>query len=256
MFPLTGNTNTPLTAQKQSSIQQTVSNSKRNPSLLHEGKVIDIHPDSTTVDIRLYSGDTLRGVRVLSGSANTVAGFRYLASIKNLTPTQTAQGLQDSPILTHIQDTIAVVAFLDGNWQMPRVIAFDFPRDSQMHLNEAGLYTKLHESGVYEIITKDGHHETHYPDGSYVIYGPDTSPKDMNSIQGKGQAWNPLTTTTPINMTIHLVQGITIQASGGNLVINSGTASVARVGDTVSVNVPGVGTCTGQITTGSTNFKA
>lgn len=40
------------------------------------------------------------------------------------------------------------------------------------------------------------------------------------------------------------------------IIIKQGTQNVARVGDTVSVNVPGVGVCTGTITNGTSNIKA
>lgn len=49
---------------------------------------------------------------------------------------------------------------------------------------------------------------------------------------------------------------ITIEISASGIAINSGTAAVARVGDTVQVSVPGVGTCTGTITSGAPNVKA
>lgn len=40
------------------------------------------------------------------------------------------------------------------------------------------------------------------------------------------------------------------------VIIKGGTNNVARVGDSVSVSVPGVGTCTGTITNGTSNLKA
>lgn len=228
---------------------------EKSPYGLYSGRVIDIHPKNTTVDVALYSGDTLRNVRVLFNSANTKAGFRYLASVFNQNSKATVRGSDSSPSMTHVADTIAVVSFLDGNFQTPRVIGFDFPIDSQLHLDEDGLSVDVHESGIYSVITKEGHHETHYPDGSYVIYGPDTTSKDMTAIQGNGQAWKPSTTTTQTNMTIHLAQGVTIQTQNGTLSINGGTADVARVGDSVQVTISGT-TYTGQITTGASNFKA
>lgn len=41
----------------------------------------------------------------------------------------------------------------------------------------------------------------------------------------------------------------------GKLKVSGGTKNVARVGDSVSVYVPGVGNCTGTITTGSEEVK-
>lgn len=241
---------------------------EKSPYGLYSGRVIDIHPKSTTVDVALYSGDVLRNVRVLFNSANTKAGYHYLASIFNQNTKDTVRGNDSSPSMTHVADTIAVVSFLDGNFQTPRVIGFDFPVDSQLHLDEDGLSVNVHESGVYTLITKEGHHETHYPDGSYVVYGPDTTSKDMSSIQGNGQAWNPATSTINTNMTIHLVQGVTIQAQNGTLTINGGTLNVARETDTVNVPINYSGktsdgasftintTVTGTINSGASNFKA
>jgi hypothetical protein len=196
--------------------------------------VIGVNPKNTTVDVALYSGDQLPQVRVLFNSANTRAGFHYLASVLNQGSSQTVRGPNASPSLTHVADTIAIVTFLDGNWQTPRVVGFDFPVDSQLHLDEDGLSVDVHESGVYSVITQEGHHETHYPDGSYVIYGPDTSPKDMASIQGNGQAWNPKTSTTHTNMTIRLAQGVTIQATNGNVDITCNTNGFVVNGKTLA----------------------
>lgn len=245
------------TAKRQSSLQSSskLMKERRNPSLLYSGKVIDIHPERTTVDVKLFSGDTLRDVRVLFTSAATQTGWRYLSFIKNVKPTQTAFGKDDVATLGHTQDMIAIIGYLDGDADTPRVMGFDFPLDSQMNLDEEGLYTFRHESGIYEVITKEGHHEMHYPDGSYVIYGPDTTPKDMTSIQGDGQSWKPPTTSTPMSLTVSLADGVTISASNGVLTINGGTESVARVNDTISVDVGGT-TYTGKITGGSSTFKA
>lgn len=41
-----------------------------------------------------------------------------------------------------------------------------------------------------------------------------------------------------------------------NVIVNNGTQNVARYGDTVSVNVPTIGNCTGTITSGTSNIKA
>lgn len=229
-------------------------NSRRDPSLLYSGKVIDVHPQNTTVDVKLANGSTLRGVRVLFTSAATQTGWRYLSTIQNVKPVNTPAGIDDVGSLGHVQDVNAIVGYLDGNIQTPRVIGFDFPLDSQMHLNEDGLYTFRHESGVYEVITKEGHHETHYPDGSYIIYGPDTTPKDMTKIKGNGQNWK-TKTTSPMSLTINLAGGVTISASNGVLSINGGTNEVARVNDAIEVTVNGT-TYTGQITGGASNFKA
>lgn len=221
----------PITAKNQSSVQQTMPKSIRDPSGLYSGKVIDVHQAGSSVDVRLFSGDTLRNVRVLFNSASTTAGFRYLSSVQNVSPQQTAQGIQDTPLMSHAQDVIAVIAFLNHDWRMPRVIGFDLPLDSQLHLNEPGLAVDRHESGIYEVKTASGHHERHYPDGSYVIFGSDIAPKDMAAIQGRGQAWN-VPTVASINMIIHLAQGVDITIEDGklmvsNLIVGSGGHAVA-----------------------------
>lgn len=230
----------PNTVVSQSSIQQTIPKNTRDPNVLHTGKVIDIHGDNSTVDVRLYSGDTLRNVRVLFSSANTAAGFRYLASIKNVAPQQTAQGIQDNPTLGHEQDTIAIVAFLNGDWRTPRVIGFDFPVDSQMHLNEPGLLVNRHESGIYNLITADGNYETNYPDGSYLIYGPATTPKDMTAIQGNGQTWNVPSADNKINLTLHLAQGFDLSIVNGKLSLSVGEMDLTECGIKILAKGQGV----------------
>jgi len=231
--------NLPLnTVVRQSSVQKTKHTSTRNSSNLYSGKVIGVR-DGTSVDVKLFSGDVLRNVRVLLNSASTVAGFRYLASIKNVAPVDTSEGTDDSGSLSHESDIIAIIGFLDGNWQTPRVIGFDFPLDSQLHLDESGLSVNSHESGVYTVITKGGHHETHYPDGSYIIYGPNEASKDMTAIKGRGKNWSPATTTTHGILTINLAQGLIIQAKEGVLTLNGKRVAVS--GDAVSTpSGPGV----------------
>jgi hypothetical protein len=44
--------------------------------------------------------------------------------------------------------------------------------------------------------------------------------------------------------------------SDGNIYLNEGTLPIARQGDTVSVSVPTVGTCTGTITSGNNRVRA
>lgn len=220
------------TAVRQSSLKKVRESAKRSPSNLYSGKVIGVRNSGTSVDIKLFSGDILRNVRVLLNSASTISGVRYLASITNVAPVETPDGTDDTGEMSHDSDIIAIVGFLDGNWQTPRVIGFDFPIDSQLHLNEEGLYVNSHESGVYTVITKEGHHETHYPDGSFIVYGPNEVSKDMSAIQGKGKAWAPATTPDAGTLTINLAQGLIIQAKNGTITVNG--RRVALSGDAVS----------------------
>jgi len=212
----------------------------------YEGKVIAVNPADSSVDIRLYDGQLLRRVRVLFNSANTVAGFRYLASIQNSQPQQSALGVVDNGTLTHVADTLATIIYVQADTLAPRVIGFSFPQDAQMHIDEQGLSMFRHESGMYSLIDGKGHHETHYPDGSYIIAATDTVPK---SIISKGQAWS-IPTAPNINLTIHLAQGFDISIQGGVLKLAGGTEGIARVGDPITVTVGGT-VYTGQISGGS-----
>lgn len=153
----------------------------------YEGKVIAINPEDSTVDIRLYSGDILRHVRVLFNSANTIAGFRYLASIVNNNPVNSPSGVYDDGSKTGIADTLATILYIQGNTLAPRVIGFSFPLDAQMHVNEQGLAMFRHESGVYSLVDQAGHFEIHYPDGSFIVAGPEDESKDITS---SGQPWS------------------------------------------------------------------
>jgi hypothetical protein len=151
-----------------------------------EGKVIAVNPEDSTVDIRLYDGQLLRHVRVLLDSANTIAGFRYLASIASGNAYNSSSGVVDDGMPTSIADTLATIIYVYGETLAPRVVGFSFPKDAQLHVNEQGLAMFRHESGMYWLVDKNGHFEIHYPDGSFIVAGPDTSAKVITS---SGQAW-------------------------------------------------------------------
>lgn len=254
-------------AHKQAALHMTSENPFPASGTVVEGKVIAVNQDDSTVDVALFGGQILRHVRVLFNSANTVSGFRYLASIANTDSAQkTENGILDKAIPTHKADTIATIVYVQGQTSAPRVIGFSFPIDAQMHINELGLAMFRHESGVYSLIDKNGHHEIHYPDGSYVIAATDTTPKTMKS-GSQAQAWS-TPTSASINVTIHLAQGVDITIQNGkisltatqiDLITNTlnlggtGGAAIARVGDAVSVNTT---TGLGTITAGSTKVKS
>lgn len=195
------------------------------PGQAYEGKVIAIHPEDSSVDIRLYDGQLLRRVRVLLNSANTIAGFRYLSSITEENEQQTSQGTIDKGQLSHIQDTLATILYVQGSTLAPRVIGFSFPQDAQMHVNEEGLSIFRHESGVYELIDQQGHHETHYPDGSYLIIAQDTSPKTV-LVGPKAQEWNPKSGAQPVNFMFKHSTGSSITITpDGTVTIQGKTTS-------------------------------
>lgn len=218
-------------AHKHASLLDVDKNPFPASGLVVEGKVIAINPEDSTVDVALYGGQILRHVRVLFNSANTVAGFRYLASIKNTDAAQNTQnGVVDKAILTHQADTLATIVYVQGQSLAPRVIGFSFPLDAQMHINELGLAMFRHESGVYSLIDITGHHETHYPDGSYVIASSDTTPKTVN--------W-----TTPagsnIDLKIHLTQGVDVTITNKTVTIQAGDASIQIDGNAGKVTATG-----------------
>lgn len=260
-----------MTARSQSGLQQGHARmaTTKSPYGMYSGKVIGVNPDKSTLDIKLNSGDTLRNAQILLNNANTITGWRYLTSVKNVVAKQTSRGIDDSALLGHEQDTIAIVSFLNGDFSLPIVVGFKLPLDSQMHLKEDGLYTFRHENGQYEVITKDNHHEIHYPDGSYVIISPESTPtpKDMSAIKGtNAQKWGAKTTGN-MNLKIHLTQGVditisnnTVKVNAQNIIFNNGTNGVARVGDAVSVSGTtsdgATFSATGTITGGSTTVKA
>jgi hypothetical protein len=227
--------------------------------LVVEGKVISVNPEDSTVDVALYGGQILRRVRILFNSANTVAGYKYLASIENTDSAQSTQnGVVDKAVLTHRADTLATIVYVQGQTLAPRVIGFSFPIDAQMHVNEIGLALFRHESGIYSLIDKSGHHETHYPDGSYVIASSEVDPIPKELIS-EGQSWQ-VPSGNDINIKIHLAQGVDVVIANGEISIsatsiklNGGTKGVARIGDQVTVNVGGTN-YTGTITQGSTDL--
>lgn len=220
-------------AHNHAALQQTPADP--GAAFAYEGKVIAVNADDSTVDIRMFNGQLLRRVRVLFNSANTVAGFRYLASVQNNAPQNTPSGVIDDGILTHQADTIATIIYVQGDTLSPRVIGFSFPRDAQMHVNEQGLAMFRHESGVYALMDKNGHHEIHYPDGSYIIAATDTTPKTVTS---NGQPWN-VPAAPNINLTVHLAQGVDITVSGKKMTIAAGSASFSVDGNANTVTASG-----------------
>lgn len=206
---------------------------------VQEGKVIAVHPEDSTVDVALYGGQILRRVRVLFNSANTVAGFRYLASVVNNDGAQNSEnGIVDKAVLTHKADTIATIVYVQGQTLAPRVIGFSLPIDSNMHIDEQGLALFKHESGVYTLIDKDGNHEIVYPDGSYIVAGSITAPKELFVGEG-AQMWD-TPDVPPINLTIHLAQGVDITITNKTITLSAGSASLKIDGNA------GVVTATGQ----------
>ncbi|UOF90760.1 hypothetical protein LSG31_00310 [Fodinisporobacter ferrooxydans] len=246
-------------AHKHSHLQQTnIINPKAG--LVYEGKVIQVNPNDSSVDVRLYDGQILRNVRVLFPSANTIAGFRYLVSIQNNNPQNSEKGIIEDGQLTHIQDTLATIVYVQGFTLAPRCIGFSFPNDAQMHIDEQGLAMFRHESGVYSLTDKSGHHEIHFPDGSYMIMAEDTNPRTLTSGE-QVQPWNPPTTTTPYNLTINLAQqGITISVQNGNVTI-SGAKQIQfsahdSSGDSASLTINGAGSVTASKTISGTTTNA
>lgn len=216
----------------------------------YEGKVIAVHPEDSSVDVRLYDGQILRHVRVLFNSANTIAGFRYLSSIVNTQKQVNQNGVYDDGRLSHVSDTLATIIYVYGNSLNPRVIGFSFPLDSQMHVEEEGLALFRHESGVYSLIDQNGHHEIHYPDGSYIIMAPDSTPKSL-STGPQAQNWNVRNNGSPVNLTIHLSQGVTVSISGGNVSISGAqqiNLSAQQSGNSASINIDGNGSVTASKT--------
>jgi hypothetical protein len=224
-------------AHRHSALQS----SAKSLDQVYEGKVIAVHPEDSSVDVALYGGQILRHVKVLFNSANTVAGFRYLASVVNNADAQNTQkGIVDKAVPTKIADTYATIVYVHGQSLAPRVIGFVFPNDAQMHIDELGLALFRHESGVYTLIDKNGHHEVHYPDGSYIIASPESSPtpKQLTSSD-QAQDWNVPTSQNPVNLVISLSQGITIIAKNGVLTLQAGSAVLTLDGNSGTITARG-----------------
>ena len=130
------------------------------------GKVVDVHPEHNSVDIRVFNDRRrLIGVPVV-GMGNTGNTGLIDLPVPDLTTGRGEDTKWDSDN-TDKRDIMALVAFADGS---PVCLGFVYPPITQMTFDgEQAKERRLfrHASDVYSSIDKDGNVEVAHPSGTW-----------------------------------------------------------------------------------------
>jgi hypothetical protein len=244
-------------------------------------KVIAIHPERQSVDLRPARGsEPLRDVHV-SSLVGTQGGLAYLQSVTNLSPLADSTGSLDDFTEDGKNSLYALVGYLEDDLAQPMVMGWRMPPTTQMLFSEAGLKIDRHaESGIYELWDKAGNYELVLPDGSYLHWGPGAAAHRVLTGTDVQKSWLvpvgaaqtfTLHHSTGAQLTIAADGSITVVPASGKTVklgTTGAATGIARVGDTVSVTgtmsgtdpqggtVTVSGTITGTITAGSTTVTS
>ncbi|NMP20780.1 hypothetical protein [Sulfobacillus harzensis] len=230
---------------------------KQPGAVLLWGKVSARHPAEGTVDVVLDHGSILPHVPVVPQLVGTLTGSSYLPKTDPVQPQQTPQGPYGLPTPNPdptANDLYAVVAWLEGSGRQPLVVGFLPPTTPPPAWlpQQPGWAVRRHESGQWEAIDPDGNLTLGWPDGSTLTVttgsGPAVPPTDINP------AWPPAN-GSDVQVHLQLAGGATIDVVGNTITLNGGTAGIARVGDSVQVDVNGT-TYTGSIISGSDTVKS
>lgn len=203
-----------------------------NAISLTTAKVIDIHPEKGTVDLRFARGQRVFGVKVLSREAGTQGGIAYLQSITHSSPARDNQGSLDGFEDDGHHSCYALVTFIEGAYSLPVVLGYIWPPVTQMLFKEKGLKIERHsESNIYQLWDKEGNYELVSPDGSYLHLGPaGSSHRDLSKTDMQ-KSWSIPLTDPGVFEIVH--------ASGSSLSLGTeGVSSSSSLGGT-SLQVTG-----------------
>jgi hypothetical protein len=152
-----------------------------------------------------------------------------------------------------VSGDMIVVGYLDGRKDSPYLAGFVKNQSYTTNFLVVKKDKIKLQLPVYEIGVKDGvSHEdvkTHLLDNSkqderaYIELAADHALISFPTSQTGA--------TAPAIITV-TASGVTIDHPAGTIKHHTGSKGAARAGDTVSVSVPGIGTCTGTITSAST----
>lgn len=129
--------------------------------MLDIGRVLDVHPESNSVDVVLVSdGRRLVNVRVGSTSASGSTGLFDLPDPKLGT------GGRD-PASSDIgeRELLAIIGFTAGG---PVCLCFVFPQVSQLMFADRNRKIDRHVSDVYSTVDENGNFEFYHPSGAYI----------------------------------------------------------------------------------------
>lgn len=224
---------------------------KQRGAQLLWGKVSGRHPERGTVDVTLDRGTILPDVPVLPQALGQLTADTYLPVSDPVTPQATPQGPYGLPTPNPdptANTLYAVVGWLEGSGRQPVVIGFLPTRTSAVAPQTPGWQVQRHESGTWHALDPAGNLTMGWPDGSTLSVTTTGTP--ANPPQDINPQW-PATTGSDVQVQIRLASGASVAIQGGQIILNNGTAGVARVGDSVQVDVGGT-IYTGTITSGST----
>lgn len=213
------------------------------------GKISGRYPQEGTVDVTLDHGTILPHVPVLPQMLGQVLGETYLPAtdpVQPLPSTQGAYGLP-TPHPDPAKSTVyAVVGWLEGSGRQPVVLGILPSAGSAIAPQEPGWKVFRHESGYWEAVDPAGNTTLTWPDGTTLSVSTTGAPAQSTAINPQF----PTAQGDPVAYRLTLAGGAELLVQGGTITLNGGTAGVARLGDSVQVNVSGT-VYTGTITSAS-----
>lgn len=136
--------------------------------MLDLARVVDIHPESHSVDIvMMQDGRRMTGVQVMTGMAGTNVGSNDLPSPSEL-------GFDAKT--THNRDIYAVVSFVGA---APIVLGFLFPQVAQCLFKDRDRMVYRHASDVYVTVDGAGNTEVAHPSGAFLRIGKTPAHEDL-----------------------------------------------------------------------------
>lgn len=209
------------------------------------GKVVDVHSESNTIDVRIATDNRrLTGVPVVGMGLSGNTGSIDLPVPDTTTSRVEADKWKSLHVDGGKRDIIAIIAFVSGR---PVCLGFVVPPVSQMTFPPAvGENRRIirHHSDVYQTIDKDGNTEVYHPSGTYLRIG--TAP-EHEDLTGKDydKRWK-IANNTSKAVHVHLrvsnagseKASIDIDPQGNIKVTNVGNTQIDTTG-TMKVNSGG-----------------
>lgn len=148
------------------------------------GKVVEVNQAKRTIScvgIHTNQGKAWTDIWVAAPSASQNEGSSWLPQI--FQPRSAAESASAS--FDKFRDVIAVLAFLDGNPNIPVCLGFVYPTENEMSFDEPGLKLERHSSNVYERLTGLGNYEFVFPDKTFIKIAAETESDNYTKLDGK-----------------------------------------------------------------------
>lgn len=202
-------------------------------------RVIKVHWETNSVDLVMSNdGRTISGVRVMTQAASTNTGMHDLPTPEENDPLKMKSTKKT-------RDIIAVVSYFND---LPVVLGFLHPRDTQMLFADKERMVYRHASDVYQTIDKDGNIEMRHPSGLYIRIATDPAHEDLTG-QDYNKQWA-IAKNTDKQVHLHIEQAggaatLDIAPNGAIVVNTASTLTATAVGaatvtssTSVTVNAP------------------